>query len=121
MDFSEGCEALLSKRYRIAITMPDNPHAWTAKDSWDSPEYFMEVVKFIRSHAVTETFRRHKYQVFYLNGWKYWTMGAPVKETTIINRAIVSYNSEYDKCALEYRKKFRKGAWVEENQEVVQN
>ena len=79
-------ETLEERTWTFAKTMPENPHYWTAKDSWPDPQLFERVVEYIRAYGEQEIYEGRPYTVFRASGWKYWTMGSPVPETTIINR-----------------------------------
>ncbi len=89
MDIKKIKEVLESAEYRFAKTMPRNPHWYTLRRTWKDNKLFDEVVKYIRENAYVEYFRGRPYQVFFLGEYKYWTMGAPIKETTLINRTFV--------------------------------
>ncbi len=55
---------------------------------------FVYFVKFIREHGYEEMFWSKPYTCYNVGEWKYWTMGDPVDETEIINRAAVKNSSE---------------------------
>lgn len=61
------------------------PHHYTVR-SWQ-PDTFERAVLLIRSYGVGERFWSKTYTYFYYEGYKYWTMGAPLDKTIIINRA----------------------------------
>ena len=83
----EECErALLSADYRFAKTMPKNPHWYTLRRIWDNDDLFDKVVEYMRANSYTEYFLGKPYQMFDLNGYKYWTMSAEICETILINR-----------------------------------
>ena len=63
------------------------PHWYCVRKEFADDKTFDEAVLHIRAHARTELFYRKQFQCFYYKGYKYWTMGNPVNETTIINRA----------------------------------
>lgn len=65
------------------------PHWYCVRDEFGNDTLFDEVVKFMRENSRTEYFFKKPFQYFYHDGWKYWTMGNPINETTIINRAKV--------------------------------
>ena len=48
---------------------------------------FERVVQYIRDNGVSERFFSKSFIYFYMGGWKYWTMGEPLNETQVINRA----------------------------------
>jgi hypothetical protein len=74
--------------WRFAKTMPHMPHEYTVRGE-TADEEFEWFVRFIRGHGYRAEFGGRCYTYLELDGWKYWTMGAPVGATTIINRAEV--------------------------------
>lgn len=81
-------------RWQFAKTMPHWPHEYTVR-RW-TPEFdreFEAFVQLIRNTGVVKPWPRTpptpKYHHTYLSVglWEYWTMGEPVAETTVINRA----------------------------------
>ena len=63
------------------------PHYYCVRQQFDDDATFDAVVQYIRDNSLTAYFHTKKFQYHFCNGWKYWTMGNPVAETTIINRA----------------------------------
>ena len=81
-------QILESKSYRFAKTMPESPHFYTLKREWDNLKEFEKAVSYIRENGQKELWQDGQhYTYLYVNGWKYWTMGSPVSETILINRA----------------------------------
>ncbi len=81
-------------RWHFASTMPQWPHDYTVL-AWRqelAPEFY-DFVTLIRSAGVVKPWPRDsaspRYHHTYLelDGWEYWTMGEPVQETGLINRA----------------------------------
>tara|TARA_R100000664_G_C2698958_1_gene100050 strand:+ start:391 stop:663 length:273 start_codon:yes stop_codon:yes gene_type:complete len=72
--------------YRFAKTMPKFPHYYTMKDTWNDHYEFEEVVKHIRRYGIKQKFFKTTFIYLYIDDYKYWTMGAPVNETILINR-----------------------------------
>ncbi len=97
--FRETCASLLSKEYRFAKTMPENPHWYTLRKSWGNDAEFDRVVAIMRQFGYREKFGKTWYTMFDVNGWKYWTMGAPIRETILINRRTITLPSQYDAIA----------------------
>ena len=81
-------------RWQFAKTMPQWPHEYTVR-KWrpDRELDFVEFVVLIRRDGIVKPWPRdaavprYRHTYFALDGWEYWTMGAPVVETTVINRA----------------------------------
>lgn len=74
-----------SSAWTFAKTMPDWPHEYLVRDRVDEG-LFVCLVEHVRAHG----YEGHFYQktiVYYEDaGMVYWTMGAPLDETIIINR-----------------------------------
>jgi hypothetical protein len=84
--FIEGHE------WRFAKTMPDMPHSYVVKKDCRRAEEFERFVMHIRQHGYRARFGRAWYTYF---DWpvdgvvhQFWTMGASLEETIIINRAV---------------------------------
>lgn len=75
-----------SVRWKEAKSGPN--HSYTVRE-WEPnrDEDFVRFVRLIRSYGSPENFYTKVYIYFYLGGLKYWTMGSPIDETVIINRA----------------------------------
>lgn len=82
-------QGLMNAEYKFAKTMVKIPHSYTLRDTWNDQEFFNECVQFIRDNGAIEFFWGKPYIYFYHNGYKYWTMGNPVEQTKLINRAYV--------------------------------
>lgn len=55
----------------------------------ENKKTFRSFVLFIRKNGKAEYFWGKKYIYYYLDGYKYWTMGSPIEQTIILNRAKV--------------------------------
>ena len=78
---------LKNAKFVFAKSMPKLPHHYTLRETWDS-NTFDYVVQKIRELGVPERFFKKTYIYYYANGYKYWTMGNPIDQTKLINRAI---------------------------------
>lgn len=88
MDIKQVEKLLADHSFKFAKSMPTSPHWYTLRKDWDD-ETFVEVVKFIREHGTPEKFYKATYIYLHLNGFKYWTMGAPLDITILINKAAI--------------------------------
>jgi hypothetical protein len=68
-----------------AKTMPLWPHEYIVRDKVDM-RLFMDMVRHIREFGYRGSFYNTTLTYFEYAGFVYRTMGAPIKETTIINR-----------------------------------
>jgi len=74
--------------------MPDNPHEYSLKSEWENPILFSRAVRAIRENGVDETWEGDKFRYLEIGGYHYWTMGAPVWQTILINRKQVPVNGK---------------------------
>jgi len=66
------------------------PHEYTCSD-W-KPQYreeFEQFVGLIRRDGYTKVYGGRPYICYDIDGYYYWTMGDPMRETIIINRAVI--------------------------------
>lgn len=80
-----------SVRWQFAKTMPLTPHEYTLK-KWKAElagEFEWLVVE-IREYGYQATFKGRRYVYLKVGAFAYWTMGAPVADTILINRAAVN-------------------------------
>ncbi len=82
--------------WKFAKSMPQTPHYYTLRKHSPDEEMFVRFVLHIRKHGYKRKFGKTTYIYFDVDGWQYWTMGAPVGEvghynpqtdTILINRA----------------------------------
>ena len=70
------------------------PHYYIVRDRVDE-DLFINLVKHIRQFGYEGPFYNKTYIYFEEDGYVYWTMGAPIEETTIINRCTKENTYEY--------------------------
>lgn len=87
MNLQKAKQLINENKWRFAKTMPQHPHEYTLRDTWKNQADFVNLVLFIREHGVKEKFGKTTYTYLYLDGMKYWTMGAHIDVTILINRA----------------------------------
>jgi hypothetical protein len=93
MESIEDIKRFIANRsWRYAKTMPQWPHEYTVRhfdDPREEQALFEAAVAFIRANGQSRKFEPTGKSSVYLDvdGRQYWTMGAPVAETIIINRA----------------------------------
>ena len=78
-----------AQAWTASKSYPRNPHEYVVKEFCARPELWDGVVQYIRDNGQRERFYRATYSYLYVGEWKYWSMGAPIAETIIINRARV--------------------------------
>lgn len=71
--------------WTFARTMPEHPHWYTLRRQNDE-RVFEAFVMHVREHGYRARFAGAEYTYLDLDGYTYWTMGAPVEETTVLNR-----------------------------------
>ena len=73
--------------WTYAKTMPNWPHEYIVKERVDENNFLL-LVKIIREKGYIGHFYKKEIIYFDYNEHTYWTMGAPIDETTIINRTV---------------------------------
>ena len=73
------------ERWTYAKTMPEWPHEYLVRGRVD-PALFERTVTHIRAHGYEGRFYQRTITYYEEAGLVYWTMGAPLEETMIINR-----------------------------------
>lgn len=64
-----------------------NPHAYTTVN-WGDARTFRLVVQHMREHGEQEVWGGELFTYYVHDGMKYWTMGAPLPRTIILNRKV---------------------------------
>ena len=86
MPFPPGLRTFVDPQlWTFAKTMPEWPHEYIVRDRVDE-ELFERLVVHIRSHGHEGRFYDSVLTYYEEAGSVYWTMGAPLAETTIVNR-----------------------------------
>lgn len=70
------------------------PHEYLVRAKVDETR-FVELVKHIRANGYQGRFYSMRITYYDEDGLVYWTMGAPIEETTIINRCKKEQTYEY--------------------------
>ena len=84
--FPEELRKFVSEvKWTYAKTMPKWPHEYIVRERVDE-DLFVRLVRHIRANGYEGKFYRMSLTYFDEGGMVYWTMGAPLEETTIINR-----------------------------------
>jgi SAM-dependent methyltransferase len=120
--FTAIAEALLSQQFVFAKTMPQIPHYYVVRAKWEHAISFDDVVFYIREHGYTDNWGTRTFHYLNLNGQRYWTMGAPVGETIVLNRAVIprSKRASYDEVAEQYDAIYDEAKFQEENNRVFE-
>jgi hypothetical protein len=79
---------IASNTWTFAKTMAHMPHEYCLKKKCRNPEAFERFVMHIRNNGYAKYFYRKIFMYFNVGPYQYWTMGAPLEETILINRAL---------------------------------
>lgn len=82
------------EKWTYAKTMPKWPHEYIVRERVDKT-LFVNLVQHIRTNGYQGYFYNKKITYYDEDGIVYWTMGAPIEETTIINRCKKENSYEY--------------------------
>lgn len=73
------------EKWTYAKTMPQWPHEYIIRERVDE-NLFEQLVRHIRANGLEGAYYQETFIYYEEDGMLYWTMGAPISETTIINR-----------------------------------
>lgn len=91
-------EMIARCEWTFAKTMPFAPHEYIVKEKCPlTTEEFEYFVNMQREHGVEEHWGKYNNPYLYIDDYKYWTMGAPLENTTVINRAKVNVLKDVQK------------------------
>ena len=77
---------VLAQRWTFAKTMPTVPHEYVVKGKGHDPAEFVRAVEFVRANGYLHRWGSRVNAYVDTTTHFYWTMGAPIEETTILNR-----------------------------------
>ena len=84
--FDNMSDFINNVKWTYAKTMPEWPHEYIVRKNVDE-EMFIELVEHIRKFGYEGKYYSKTIIYFDIDGYTYWTMGAPIEDTIIINRA----------------------------------
>lgn len=79
-------QAIEQNEWRFAKTMPRNPHWYALRENWVGELDFNIFIIYIRQFGYNTKYRGWNYVLLDIDGYSYWTMGAPIPLTILINR-----------------------------------
>jgi hypothetical protein len=90
-----------SAEWTFAKTMPEWPHEYIVRERVDE-EFFVTLVQHIREYGYEGKFYSKTMTYYDEYDTVYWTMGAPLDETIIVNRCKKedSYESRLRNCLM---------------------
>lgn len=93
-DIDDARDYVAKVKWQFAKSMPKSPHEYTKRVWAPTDEEFVAFVELIRREGDVRSWPPAKplYRLTYLtiDGWSYWTMGSPMDETILINRADIT-------------------------------
>ena len=118
-EFQRIGRMLLGQKWIFAKTMPHNPHEYTLRKLWTSDADFVHTVEYIRAYGYRASYQGRPYVQLNVNDRFYWTMGAPIKDTILINRKVLQSQADYDAIAPVYDDLFTDPESQQENIEII--
>ena len=97
MDYSESyAHTLISRvQWTWAKTYISIPHEYIVRGQCGlTAAEFVYLINAQREYGIPEQWHKYNFPYLYIDGYKYWTIGSPIDETTVINRQKVF--SEFD-------------------------
>jgi hypothetical protein len=89
-DIEKLREMIARCEWTFAKTMPWCPHEYIVRGKCPlSEEEFLYFIGMQRGYGKVERWGKYITPYLYIDDYKYWTMGAPVEDTIVMNRAKV--------------------------------
>lgn len=88
-------EVIDSVKWTYARTMPTWPHEYTLRKRVKNDLLFNKICIHIKHYGYYGRFYKYRRIYFEEDGLIYWTMGWPVAETEVINRAKIENSYDY--------------------------
>jgi hypothetical protein len=117
-DFARIAGTLEAQDWIFAKTMPQNPHYYALRKNFKDDALFDSIVDAMRGYSYSGKWGGRNYQYFNVNNHYYWTMGAPIPKTVLINRKDRG-PAPYDEIALRYDELFTDTESRHENEDVL--
>lgn len=82
---------LESHKWKFARTMPESPHYYTLRKTWDNDPLYLQIVKHIRCTGAVEVYQGCVYYMFFWKNQKYWTHPVDItnEECDLINKTFI--------------------------------
>ena len=103
------------QQWTFAKTMPKNPHEYIVRDRVKDDSMFNAFVAYIRRYGRTGNWGKQLYYYLQVGPHLYWSMGAPVEATTIVNRRKEPWLL-YDQIAEQYNLQFTQRQYLAEDE-----
>lgn len=94
-----------SHHWKFAATMPRLPHWYTLRRNARDDAEFAAVVEEIRKRGYTQWAVGREWCYLDVGDFKYWSCGAPVEETILINRTHIDPAKAKEAARVEIEKK----------------
>lgn len=97
MEYDESYARTLISRvqWTWAKTYISIPHEYIVRGRCGlTDDEFVYLINAQREYGIPEQWHKYNFPYLYIDGYKYWTMGSPIDDTTVINRQKVF--SEFD-------------------------
>ena len=91
----EAREFISQNKWTFAKTMPWAPHEYIVRAKVDNDK-FVGFVELIREQGERRKWGRYRNVYFDIDEWSFWTMGAAIRYTIIINRGRIGETYEQD-------------------------
>ena len=86
LTLDEAKQFIADNKWTFAKSMPLVPHEYVVRRNVDNDK-FIGFVKLVRAEGEIRPWGRYRHTYLDIDGWCYWTMGAPLVVTIILNRA----------------------------------
>lgn len=115
--FAKAAESLQRANWIFAKTMPGNPHYYTLRKDMNNDD-FVALVETINKYGYKQFYKWRSYILLDINEYFYWTMGAPIQDTILINKKLRD-GAPYDMIADQYDSLFKDQQSIDEDKKIL--
>lgn len=83
-------EWVAASEWVFAKTMPHIPHWYALRKKARDDLEFLAAVVFIRRYGVVRPWKNYRLTYLDLDDFRYWSMGAGIDETILVNREVIT-------------------------------
>ena len=95
LNYTKLREMIVRCQWTFAKTMPWCPHEYVVRGRCPlTDEEFVYIVTMQRNYGVELRWGKYLLPYLIIDDYKYWTMGAPMEDTIVLNRAKVKEEKE---------------------------
>ena len=86
-DYREVSELLEAAAWIYAKSMPQWPHEYTLRKTWEEDDQYARVFRYIHEHGYDRKFYRKTFRSLIVGDYYYWPMTDDINKSLLMNRS----------------------------------